>query len=81
MMKSKNSSIKKHKADERAKKRKEKFLSKLEKKNNPKKDFESMIAYADKYGNITSEPPVEEVEEVVEEVVENEDEEDPESRD
>jgi S-adenosylmethionine hydrolase len=58
-MRSNNSSIKKQKADKRAKKRIEKFNTRLEKKNNPKKDFESMIAYVDKFGNITSEPPVE----------------------
>jgi hypothetical protein len=63
-MRSNNSAIKKHKADDRAKKRKQKFANRLEKKNKPKRDFESMIAYVDKFGNITSEPPVEE--EVVE---------------
>lgn len=59
-MRSNNSAIKKHKADDRAKKRKQKFADRLEKKNRPKRDFESMIAYVDKFGNITSEPPVEE---------------------
>lgn len=59
-MRSSNSSIKKHKAEARAKKRKEKFQHKLEKKNQPKRDFESMIAYVDKFGRITSEPPAEE---------------------
>ena len=58
-MRSNNSSIKKHKAEARAKKRKEKFQHRLEKKNQPKNDFESMIAYVDKFGRITSEPPVE----------------------
>lgn len=58
-MRSNNSSIKKHKAEARAKKRKEKFLHKLDKKNQPKQDFESMIAYVDKFGRISSEPPIE----------------------
>jgi hypothetical protein len=58
-MRSNNSSIKKHKAEARAKKRKEKFLHKLDKKNQPKKDFDSMIAYVDKFGRISSEPPEE----------------------
>lgn len=58
-MRSNNSSIKKHKAEARAKKRKEKFQHRLEKKNQPKRDFDSMIAYVDKFGRITSEPPVE----------------------
>jgi hypothetical protein len=59
-MRSNNSAIKKHKADDRAKKRKQKFADKLDKKNKPKRDFESMIAYVDKFGNITAEPPTEE---------------------
>jgi hypothetical protein len=59
IMRSNNSYIKKQKADEKAKRRKEKFNNMLEKKNNPKKDFESMIAYVDKFGQITSEPPIE----------------------
>jgi len=58
-MRSNNSSIKKHKAEARAKKRKEKFLHRIDKKNQPKKDFDSMIAYVDKFGRISSEPPVE----------------------
>jgi hypothetical protein len=61
-MKSNNSFLKKKKADERVKKRNEKFKTRLEKKKEPKKDFDSMIAYVDKFGNITSEPPIEEVE-------------------
>lgn len=61
-MRTRNSSIKKHKADERAKKRREKFENRLERKKNPKKDFESMIAYTDKFGNILSEPPVDDPE-------------------
>jgi S-adenosylmethionine hydrolase len=58
-MRSNNSAIKKQKADKRAKKRKEKLNNRLEKRKNPKRDFESMIAYVDKFGNITSEPPEE----------------------
>jgi hypothetical protein len=58
-MRSNNSAIKKQKADKRAKKKKEKFLQRMEKKSVPKRDFDSMIAYVDKYGNITSEPVVE----------------------
>jgi hypothetical protein len=58
-MRSNNKAIKKQKADKRAKKRIEKINTRLEKKNHPKGDFESMIAYVDKFGNITSEPPVE----------------------
>jgi len=61
-MRSNNRAIKKQKAEKKAKKRKEKFNSKLEKKNQPKRSFESMIAYVDKFGNITSEPPQEETE-------------------
>jgi hypothetical protein len=57
-MKSNNSYIKKKKADERVKKRNEKFKSRLDKKKEPKKGFDSMIAYVDKFGNITSEPPI-----------------------
>jgi S-adenosylmethionine hydrolase len=58
-MRSNNSAIKKQKADKRAKKRKEKLNNRLEKRKNPKRDFESMIAYVDKFGNITPEPPAE----------------------
>jgi S-adenosylmethionine hydrolase len=58
-MRSNNSAIKKQKADKRAKKRMEKLSNRLEKRNQPKKSFESMIAYVDKFGNITSEPPAE----------------------
>ncbi len=56
MAKSNNSFIKKQKAENKRKKR----LEKLEKKHNKKDsqgDFDSMIAYVDKHGNITSEPP------------------------
>jgi S-adenosylmethionine hydrolase len=58
-----NSSIKKQKADKKSKKRLEKISERLVKRNSPKQSFESMIAYVDKFGNITSEPPVETPEE------------------
>ena len=57
-MRSNNSFLKKKLADEKAKRRKEKLQNRLEKNKNPKKDFDSMIAYVDKFGNITSEPPI-----------------------
>jgi hypothetical protein len=58
MAKSNNSFIKKQKAENKRKKR----LEKLEKKHNKKSDsqgtgWDSMIAYVDKNGNITNEPP------------------------
>lgn len=57
-MKSNSSFIKKLKAEKRAKIRKEKLLKRINKKKNPESgNFENMIAYVDKYGNITSEPP------------------------
>ena len=57
-MKSNNSFIKKQKAEEKRKKR----LSKLDKKHNKKNEpntgtWENMIAYVDKQGNITTDPP------------------------
>lgn len=59
--KSNNSFIKKQKAEQRIKKRNEKMQKKAERKENSTGgDFDSMIAYVDKFGNITSEPPVEE---------------------
>jgi S-adenosylmethionine hydrolase len=59
--KSNNSFIKKQKAEQRVKKRNEKMQKKAERKENSNGgDFDSMIAYVDKFGNITSEPPVEE---------------------
>jgi S-adenosylmethionine hydrolase len=59
-----NRYIKKQKAEKRVKKRQEKDQKKLvRKENSPGGGFESMIAYVDKFGNITSEPPVEEAEE------------------
>jgi len=55
-----NKYIKKQKTDLRLKKRKEKEQKKLARKENSAGgNFEDMIAYVDKFGNITSEPPVE----------------------
>jgi S-adenosylmethionine hydrolase len=55
-----NRYIKKQKAEKRVKKRQEKDQKKLvRKENSPGGGFESMIAYVDKFGNITSERPVE----------------------
>lgn len=63
MAKSNNSFIKKQKTEKRLKKRKEKEKKMIERKENaPSSSFESMIAYVDKFGNITSEPPVEQPE-------------------
>lgn len=60
---SNNQFIKKQKTELRLKKRKAKELKKTERKENSTgKSFESMIAYVDKFGNITSEPPVEQQE-------------------
>jgi|APIni6443716594_1056825.scaffolds.fasta_scaffold411479_2 S-adenosylmethionine hydrolase len=54
-----NRYIKKQKADKRLKKRQFKEQKKTERKENASDgSFESMIAYVDKFGNITSEPPV-----------------------
>lgn len=56
-----NRFIKKQKAEKKLKKRKEKEQKKIARKeNSPGGDFESMIAYVDKFGNITSEPPLDE---------------------
>jgi hypothetical protein len=58
MARNNNSYIKKVKADKRAKKRKEKFQKRIDRnRNSEKSSFENMIAYVDKFGNITSEPP------------------------
>jgi S-adenosylmethionine hydrolase len=58
--KSNNSFIKKQKAEKRVKKRNEKVQKKAERRENSQGgDFDNMIAYVDKFGNITSEPPVE----------------------
>ena len=60
---SNNSFIKKQKADSRKKKRNEKQKKKLERKESAVNgESDDMIAYVDKFGNITSEPPVEETE-------------------
>jgi len=59
-----NRYIKKQKAEKRVKKRQEKEHKKeVRKENSTGGSFESMIAYVDKFGNITSERPVEEPEE------------------
>ena len=61
---SNNRFIKKQKTELRLKKRQAKELKKTDRKeNSPGGGFESMIAYVDKFGNITSEKPVEQEEE------------------
>ncbi len=53
-----NSYIKKQLTEKRLKKRREKEnKKKIRKENSPGGGFENMIAYVDKWGNITSEPP------------------------
>jgi len=55
-----NRYIKKQKAEKRVKKRQEKDQKKIvRKENSAGGSFENMIAYVDKFGNITSERPVE----------------------
>jgi S-adenosylmethionine hydrolase len=55
-----NSYIKKQKTEKRLKKRQEKEnKKKIRRENSPGGGFENMIAYVDKWGNITSEPPKE----------------------
>jgi hypothetical protein len=55
-----NSYIKKQKTEKRLKKRLEKEnKKKIRRENSPGGGFENMIAYADKWGNITREPPEE----------------------
>ncbi|MCU0378656.1 MAG: hypothetical protein MUC78_10400 [Bacteroidales bacterium] len=55
-----NSYIKKQKTEKRLKKRKEKEQKKLSRKENSAGgEFENMIAYVDKFGNITTERPEE----------------------
>ena len=50
--------IKKQKTEKRLKKRKEKEQKKqLRRENSAGGGLENMIAYVDKFGNITSEPP------------------------
>ena len=61
--KSNNSFIKKQKENSRKKKRNDKQKKKLERKvATTNGETDDMIAYVDKFGNITSEPPVEEEE-------------------
>ena len=56
-----NSYIKKQKTEKRLKKRKEKEQKKqFRRENSAGGGLENMIAYVDKFGNITSEPPAEE---------------------
>lgn len=58
-----NRFIKKQKTEKRLKKRQEKEQKKTDRKENSTGgSFENMIAYVDKFGNITSEPPVEQPE-------------------
>ena len=58
MSKSNNSFIKKQKELVRKKKREEKVERKIERKKNATGgDLESMMAYVDEFGNITSTPP------------------------
>jgi hypothetical protein len=56
-----NSYFKKQKTEKRLKKRREKEQKKVQRKeNSPGGGLDNMIAYVDKFGNITDEPPVEE---------------------
>lgn len=58
MAKSNNSFIKKQKELIRKKRREEKIEKKIERKKNATGgDLESMMAYVDEFGNITSTPP------------------------
>jgi len=60
MGRSNNSFIKKQKADKKAKKRKEKFENRLERKAQESSGkLEDMIAYVDEFGNISDTPPEE----------------------
>ena len=53
-----NSFIKKQKTEKRLEKRKAKVQKKqLRRENSPGGGLDNMIAYVDKFGNITSEPP------------------------
>lgn len=57
-----NSYIKKQKTEKRLKKRREKEQKKIYRKENSSGGgLDNMIAYVDKFGNITDQPPVEEV--------------------
>jgi cold shock CspA family protein len=58
MAKSQNTFNKQDNEKKRLKKRQDKLQKKEERKSNPgDSDFDSMIAYVDEYGNITSTPP------------------------
>ena len=61
MARSQNAFIKKQKEEKRRKKKKEKELKKKERQENNDKgsSLDSMLAYVDENGNITSEPPEE----------------------
>ena len=68
-----NSYIKKQKTEKRLKKRKEKEIKKqLRRENSQGGGLDTMIAYVDKFGNITSEPPEENTKEEKEESQEEE---------
>jgi len=73
MGRSNNSFIKKQKADKRIKKRQDKLKKRTErKKNSAGGDLDSMMAYVDEYGNISTEPPeVDQKEEVDQKKSEN----------
>ncbi|HSO77591.1 MAG TPA: hypothetical protein VLQ76_03420 [Bacteroidales bacterium] len=59
-----NSYIKKQKTEKRLKKRREKEQKKIQRKeNSPGGGLENMIAYVDKFGQITEEKPEEQLEE------------------
>lgn len=71
-----NSYIKKQLTEKRLKKRREKETKKkIRKEKSPGGSFENMIAYVDKWGNITSEPPqdkdIEKAEEPVKKLKDN----------
>ena len=58
MAKSQETWNKKEKENKKKKKREDKIKKKEERKaNSPTADFESMLAYVDEFGNITSTPP------------------------
>jgi len=62
MSRSQNSFIKKQREKKKAQKRKEKAERRKERQENNNKggDLSNMMAYVDEFGNITSEPPIEE---------------------
>jgi len=57
MAKSQETWNKKDKENKKKKKREDKIKKKEERKSSPTVGFESMIAYVDEFGNITSTPP------------------------